>query len=95
MFNLTKVGRLFYGLAIIAYGLQQIFILDFRPQILPNFPSWAHTNIVLPVLTGLAMIAVGLTVSGMIRFGVNVKKKMALYMGFQIFLHGIIMGKFH
>jgi hypothetical protein len=85
MFNLTKVGRLFYGLGISAYGLQQIIILDFRPQILPNFPSWAHTNIVLPVLTGLAMIAVGFMTSGIIRVGVNLKKKIALYMGFYFF----------
>lgn len=85
MFNLTKVGRLFYGLGIIAYGLQQIIILDFRPQILPNFPSWAHTNIILPVLTGLAMIAAGLVVSGIPRVDVNLRKKIALYMGFYFF----------
>jgi uncharacterized membrane protein YphA (DoxX/SURF4 family) len=85
MINLNKVGRLFYGLGIIAYGLQQIIILDFRPQILPNFPSWAHANIVMPVLTGLAMIAAGLIVSGIIRIDVNFKKKIALYMGFYFF----------
>lgn len=85
MFNLTKVGRLFYGLGIIAYGLQQIIILDFRAQILPNFPSWAHTNIALPVVTGLAMVAAGLLVSGIIRVDVNLKKKITLYMGFYFF----------
>lgn len=85
MFNLTKVGRLFYGLGIIAYGLQQIIILDFRPQILPNFPSWAHTNFILPVITGLAMIAASLMVSGIIRVDVNLRKKIALYMGFYFF----------
>ena len=85
MFNLTKVGRLFFGLGIIAYGIQQIVIRDFRPQILPNFPSWAHTIILLPILTGLAMIAAGFIVGGIIRVEINLRKKIPLYLGFYFF----------
>ncbi|MEJ7682533.1 MAG: hypothetical protein WKG06_32700 [Segetibacter sp.] len=44
MTNLIKTGRLFFGLGIIAYGIQQIVIRDFRPQILPGFPAWAHDS---------------------------------------------------
>lgn len=85
MFNLTKTGRLFYGLGIIAYGIQQIIIRDFRPQILPGFPSWAHSFMILPILTGLAMIAAGLLVGGIVRVGVPLRKKISLYMGFYFF----------
>jgi uncharacterized membrane protein YphA (DoxX/SURF4 family) len=85
MFNLTKAGRLFYGLGIIAYGTQQLVILDFRPQILPAFPSWAHTITIFPVLTGLAMIAAGLMVSGVVNIDYNLRKKISLYLGFYFF----------
>lgn len=85
MRNLPNIGRLFYGLGIIAYGIQQIAILDFRPQILPDFPAWAHTLIVFPIVTGIAMIAAGLVVSGMIKAGDRLKKKTSLYIGFYFF----------
>jgi hypothetical protein len=85
MFNPTKLGRLFYGLGITVYGIHQIVIRDFRPQILPDFPSWAHTILVFPIVTGLAMIAAGLLVSGLIKVDVNHKKKIFLYMGFYFF----------
>lgn len=85
MFNLTKLGRLFYGLGIIVYGIHQIVIRDFRPQILPDFPSWVHTMVIFPIVTGLAMIAAGLLVSGIINVDVDLKKKVSLYMGFYFF----------
>lgn len=85
MFNLTKVGRLFYGLGIIAYGIQQIVIQDFRPQILADFPSWAHTVIIFPILTGIAMIAAGLIASGIIRANDDLKKKVSFYLGCYFF----------
>jgi hypothetical protein len=85
MFNLTKIGRLFYGLGVIAYGIQQIVILDFRPQILPNYPYWAHTLIIFPIATGIAMIAAGLIVGGMIPVDLKLKKKGSLYLGFYFF----------
>jgi hypothetical protein len=68
-----------------AYGTQQIVIRDFRPQILPNFPSWAHTITILPILTGLALIGTGLIVSGIIKTTINLRMKIALYMGFYFF----------
>jgi hypothetical protein len=85
MFNLTKVGRLFYSLGIIAYGIQQIVIRDFRPQILPNFPSWAHTVVIFPILTGIAMIAAGLIISGIKGTHDDVKEKIAFYLGCYFF----------
>lgn len=85
MNNLVKPGRLFYGTGIIAYGIQQLVIGDFRPQILPDFPAWAHTAVVLPLLTGIAMIVAGVLVSGMTNTDVNIKKRIALYLGFYFF----------
>ena len=75
MFDRTTIGRLFYGFGIIAYGLQQIIVLYFRPQILPNFPSWAHTITILPILTGLAMITAGLIIGGVLKARVSLERK--------------------
>jgi hypothetical protein len=85
MNNLAKLGRLFYGTGIIAYGIQQLIIRDFRPQILPNFAAWAHTEVVFPLLTGIAMIVAGVLVSGITNTDVNIKKRIALYLGYYFF----------
>ena len=85
MLHLYKTGRLFYGISIIAYGMQQIIVRDFRPQILPDFPKWAHSYIFLPVVTGMAMIIMGLMISGVIKAGESTKRKLSLYLGFYFF----------
>ncbi len=82
MINLSVAGRLFYGVGIIAYGIQQIVIRDFRPQILPGFPGWAHTIVALPIVTGAAMIIVGLIISGLLKVKAVNTKKVCLYVGF-------------
>src|SRR4051794_22123010 len=82
MINLRKTGRLFYGLGIIAFGIQQIVIRDFRPQILPGFPTWAHTMVIFPIGTGAAMVIIGLIISGLFKVeGLNTKK-VCFYLGF-------------
>jgi uncharacterized membrane protein YphA (DoxX/SURF4 family) len=81
MTNLVKTGRLFFGLGITVYGIQQIVIRDFRPQILPGFPAWVHTIVALPIVTGLVMVFIGLIIAGL--FGVKdaARKKICLYLG--------------
>ena len=82
MISLDSLGRMFYGFGIIAYGTQQVIIRDFRPQIIPGFPSWVHTNTVFPIMTGLAMIVIGVLVAGITKVDMNLRKKLSLYMGF-------------
>jgi len=55
----AKVGRAFYSLALIVYGIQQFVYADFRPV---QLPAWQSHLPLLPVwayLTGGAMIFVG------------------------------------
>ena len=85
MSKVSKAGHFFYGLGIIAYGLQQIIIRDFRPQILPDFPSWAHTVVFFPIVTGLAMVIAGLVVSGIIKATTILRERISLYLGFYFF----------
>lgn len=83
--NLVTTGRLFYGLGIIAYGIQQIIIRDFRPQILPAFPAWVHEYSVFAIVTGVIMIAAGLIISGLFKVTDVDKKRICIYLGCYFF----------
>lgn len=85
MINLVKTGRLFFSLAIIAYGIHQVIIRDFRPQILPGFPAWAHENSLFAIVTGVVMVFVGLIISGIFKVEEIFRKKTCLYLGFYFF----------
>jgi uncharacterized membrane protein YphA (DoxX/SURF4 family) len=76
MNKLAKIGRLLYGIGIAAVGMHQIIIRDFRPEILPPFPAWAHEHVVFPILTGIALVFAGISIAG---FGA---KKICIYLGF-------------
>jgi uncharacterized membrane protein len=76
MKQLTRIGRLLYGTGIAAVGIHQIIIKDFRPEILPPFPAWAHTHVVFPIFTGVALVFAGISIAM-----VSVKK-ICIYLGF-------------
>ena len=80
--KLIKTGRVFYGLAIIAYGIQQLVIRDFRPQIVAGFPEWAHEYSVYAIVTGAILVIVGLLICGMINIQEEYQKSIFLYLGF-------------
>jgi uncharacterized membrane protein YphA (DoxX/SURF4 family) len=82
---LIKTGRLFYGIGIVAYGVQQLIIKDFRPEILSPFPAWAHQHIFFPILTGLAIIVAGIIISGVFTFKKVNTKAVCLYLGLYFF----------
>ena len=79
---LIKTGRLFYGTGIAALGIHQLVIKDFRPEILPPFPVWAHKYIVFPVLSGIALLFAGIIISGLVTIKHVTTKKICLYLGF-------------
>jgi hypothetical protein len=86
MHALLKTGRLFYGLGIIANGIQQLVILDFRPQILPLFPVWAHQYSVFAIATGLAMALLGAVASGLFKTKALEPGSVCLYLGLYFFV---------
>ncbi|MCD0472407.1 hypothetical protein [Flavobacterium sp. JAS] len=89
MKELIKIGRLFYGIGIIALGIHQLVIKNFRSEILSPFPAWAHNNIILPILTGIALIFAGIIISGVFKIKFIDTKKVCLYLGF-CFLAAVI-----
>lgn len=87
---LMNMGRSFYGIGMIAFGIQQIIIRDFRPEILPPFPAWAHEYFVFPWITGIVLIIAGVIISGVSKIKDNTKKRICLYLGFYFLLLIII-----
>lgn len=83
--NPIKTGRFFYGLAIIAYGIQQLVIKDFRSQILPGFPTWVHEYSAFAIVTGVILIITGLLISGLFEIKEAFQKSTFLYLGFYFF----------
>ncbi len=82
MEQLTKIGRLLYGLGLIAVGIHQIFLKDFRSEILPPFPAWAHQYVVFPFLAAIALIFAGIMISGVFTTRPVITKNICLYAGF-------------
>ncbi|HSD05972.1 hypothetical protein [Flavobacterium sp.] len=82
MKGVIKIGRLFYGISIVALGIHQLIIKNFRSEILSPFPAWAHSNIIFPILTGIALIFAGIIISGLFQIKFVNTKKTCLYLGF-------------
>ncbi|PWT70604.1 MAG: hypothetical protein C5B59_19535 [Bacteroidetes bacterium] len=76
MKGLLKIGRLLYGIGIVAVGVHQIIIKDFRPEILPPFPQWAHQYVLFPILIGIALVFAGISIAFFSA------KKTCIYLGF-------------
>jgi uncharacterized membrane protein YphA (DoxX/SURF4 family) len=79
--SLIKTGRVFFAIGIVAFGIQQIIIRDFRPEILPPFPSWAHKFAVFPFITGIALIIGGGIILGLFKIKEDIRNKIYLYLG--------------
>lgn len=82
MEQLTKIGRLLYGVGIAAVGIHQIIMRDFRSEILPPFPAWAHKYAIFPILAGIILLFAGTIISGLFKIKPAITKKVCLYLGF-------------
>jgi uncharacterized membrane protein YphA (DoxX/SURF4 family) len=82
MKKFIRTGRLLYCIGLVALGVHQLIIKDFRPEILPPFPAWAHRYLVFPILTGVALIFIGIIVSGLVTIRPVSTKNTCLYLGF-------------
>ena len=82
MIQLIKIGRFFYGIGIAAVGFHQLIIKDFRQEILPPFPAWAHTHFIVLVLASIALIFAGIIISGLFKIKAISTKNICLYTGF-------------
>lgn len=82
MKELIKIGRLFYGIGVMAVGTNQLILQSFRSEILSPFPLWAYQNNIFPVLFGIVLILAGFIISGFIKLKFIDTKNVCLYLGF-------------
>jgi uncharacterized membrane protein len=80
---IIRIGRLLYGFSMVAVGIHQIILRDFRPEVLPPFPAWAHTHMIFPVLFGAILVISGILIA------LGSAKNTCLFLGF-LFLALII-----
>lgn len=86
MKQLTATGRLLYGIGLIALGIHQLLLKDFRREILPAFPVWPHEYFVFPILASVALIFSGVIISGLFKTKIQFKKSISLYLGFSFLI---------
>ena len=82
MNQLVKIGRLFYSIGIVALGVHQLIIKDFRTEILSPFPAWAHKYAAFAIVAGIALIFAGVIISGLFKIKFVNRKNICLYLGF-------------
>jgi uncharacterized membrane protein len=62
MEKLTTLGRLFFAIAMVVFGLQHCIHLNFVTRLVPPLPAWIPGHSLLAVLFGAFLIVAGLAI---------------------------------
>ncbi len=62
MGNLSKIGRIFYGIAIAAIGFLTIFYRDFPYFLIPPKHTWITGHVLLVYLSGALLFLAGVCI---------------------------------
>jgi uncharacterized membrane protein YphA (DoxX/SURF4 family) len=57
--TLTSLGRLFFAIGLIAWGIQHLVAGDFVTRVVPSWPAWLPARTMSAYLVGAALIAAG------------------------------------
>ena len=60
--KLIRAGQVFFAICLVTNGILQLYYGDFRPQILPPWPSWIPGLAICARLMGVAMVASGVAI---------------------------------
>jgi uncharacterized membrane protein len=60
--RLIFLGRLFFGVGLIAWGLQHLVAGDFVTRVVPSWPAWMPARTLWAYLIGAALIAAGMAI---------------------------------
>ncbi len=60
--KLIQAGRLFYGICMMTFGINQFVVADVRTVILPPWPTWRTNPGVWAYVAGVALIVAGLAI---------------------------------
>jgi uncharacterized membrane protein len=85
--RLGTIGRLFFGVAIVAFGVQHFLHLDFVTRVVPWWPEWMPARPVAACLVGAWLVAAGTAIL------IDVRTRIvALLLGFSILLSFLLLG---
>jgi uncharacterized membrane protein len=59
MYKLSTLGRFFFAVAIVAFGIQHFVHLDFVTRVLPRLPAWIPAQAFLSCVFGSILLASG------------------------------------
>jgi uncharacterized membrane protein YphA (DoxX/SURF4 family) len=62
-----QVGRIFYGIGMIAFGVQHLVYGDFVTRVVPALPTWIPQRAVLAYVCGVVLIAAGIAIVARVR----------------------------
>jgi uncharacterized membrane protein len=60
--TLTSLGRLFFAIGLIAWGVQHLVAGDFVTRVVPSWPTWMPGRAMWAYLVGAVLIAIGLAI---------------------------------
>jgi uncharacterized membrane protein YphA (DoxX/SURF4 family) len=60
--KLMSIGRIFFAIGLIAWGLQHLVSGDFVTRVVPSWPGWMPARTFWAYLVGAALIVVGVTI---------------------------------
>lgn len=81
MKQLINLGRLLYGIGLIALGVHQLLLQNFRPEIMPPFPFLDNKYQFVPIIFGLVLIFAGVAIAGFVKITFITPRRICLYLG--------------
>ena len=60
---LLETGRIFYAIAIVAFGLQHLVYASFVTRVVPKLPAWVPAQPVLAYIVGVTLIGAGMAIA--------------------------------
>lgn len=85
MTKMTTIGRLFFAIAMVAFGVQHLVYMNFVTRVVPQLPSWVPFPSLLASIFGIFLIAAGAS----ILTGIEART-VALLLGGIIFLSFVV-----
>jgi uncharacterized membrane protein len=84
--NMTRLGRLFIAIAMVAFGVQHFIYLNFVTRLVPPLPAWIPGQAFLASLFGAFLIAAGIAII----VGIEART-MALLLGGTLLLSFVVL----
>src|SRR5215470_1128526 len=63
MYKLSTLGRIFFAVAMVAFGVQHFVYLDFVTRVFPKLPAWIPAHSIFACVFGAILLASGAAIT--------------------------------